>query len=148
MDLEAQSMYYDDQYASVEWDAQTGCVIHTWKKFVTGEPYRKVLHKITELITLRKCPILLADTRQMSALSLADQQWTIVEWAPQMAAAGHRVTALVMPEKAIAQMTLKHMTTVNPDQQAQVDVQMQYFSEIEAAKAWIKQNKTKYIPTK
>ena len=136
--------YYDDQYASVEWDAQTGCVIHTWKKFVSSEAYRKVLHKITELIALRKCPILLADTRQMSALSLADQQWTIMEWAPQMAVAGHRVTALVMPEKTIAQITLKHMTTANPNQQVKVAVEIQYFSEIEAAKAWIKQNKAKY----
>lgn len=144
MNLEAQSIYYDDQYASVEWDAQTGCVIQTWKKFVTGEAYQKVLNKITELVTLRKCPILLADTRQMSALSLADQQWTLVEWAPKMAAAGHRVTAVVMPEKMIAQITLKHMTTVNPDQQAKADVQLQYFSEIEAAKAWISQNKAKY----
>jgi hypothetical protein len=64
-----------------------------------------------------------------------DQEWGLREWVPQAYAAGLRKSAIIAPEKTVAQMSLRHL---QHQTEKTYSIETRYFSDIATAKAWLR----------
>jgi hypothetical protein len=82
-------------------------VHHEFKQFARGDDFRGVLEN--GLLCFRKHGAFkwLSDDRGNSAVTPADADWALNDWAPRVIAAGWKFWAVVMPENVIGQMNMK-----------------------------------------
>jgi hypothetical protein len=138
----SQQVFYDSPFITVSWEPELQYVLVKWKKYAEGEDYQVGLNKVIELFQLRNGSLLLSDSRQQGVVSVADQTWTTQEWRTKVGAAGLRKTAILLPEKAIAQLSLNKMLKASAaitDSTGDITFQSAYFSDIEQAQAWLLQ---------
>jgi hypothetical protein len=126
--------YYDDAFITVSWVMEWQCVVVIWKKFAEGEKYRYCLNKILELFQLKVGMLFLSDSRLQGVISNADQTWTNQEWGPQLAKTGLKKSAVILPDKAVTQMSLNRMVRTRS-----TTFQTAFFSSIEEAITWLLQ---------
>ena len=126
--------YYYDAFTTVSWVVEWQCVVVIWKKFAEGEKYRYCLNKILELFQLKVGMLFLSDSRLQGVISNADQTWTNQEWGPQLAKTGLKKSAVILPEKAVSQMSLNRMVRTRS-----TTFQTAFFSSIEEAITWLLQ---------
>jgi hypothetical protein len=131
----AEELYYDAEDVSVHWDAATGCVIITWKKYSYGDVYRAGSSAGLELLKATQCGRILTDARHRGVTDKADQEWGLQVWVPQAYTAGLRKSAIIIPEKIVAQMSLRHLQRKTEEVYA---IETSYFSDIVTAKAWLR----------
>jgi hypothetical protein len=143
-----EQIFYDDAFITVSWETSLKYTMAKWKKYAEGEEYQAGLNKVVELLRLKAGSLLLLDARQQGVISAADQTWTIAEWNIKVRAAGLRKTAIVLPEKVIAQMSLNKIlkgcaaladNSRNTSSGSGVGIlsQTECFINITQAKAWL-----------
>jgi hypothetical protein len=74
----------------------------------------------------------LLDGRKMRVLKQADQDWITKTWLPLAAAAGLRLTALVMPNSGLAMTNIDDVARVSEN-----GIDVRYFSTVEKAAEWL-----------
>jgi hypothetical protein len=138
----SQQVFYDSPFITVSWETELHYVLVKWKKYAEGEDYRAGLAKVVELFQLRNSTLLLSDSRQQGVVSVADQTWTTQEWRAKVGAAGLRKTAILLPEKAIAQLSLNKMlksSVAITNNTGDIVFQSAYFSDVDKARSWLLQ---------
>jgi hypothetical protein len=126
--------YFETPYVTISWDKSICCVVFTWKKYVDGPEYREAMDAGLQLFQMKKCKLLLTDSRKRGVVTQADQDWTINDWLPRLAAAGIKKTAIVMPEKMTTYLSISRITTKNDPNRLGETL---YFDTIEEARAWL-----------
>jgi hypothetical protein len=76
---------------------------------------------------------LLSDSRQMGAVDKEDQLWSIQDWAPRANAAGIEHIAFVMPEQAVAELSINSVLNQVDD-----DTEREYFDDFDEATEWLR----------
>lgn len=86
------------------------CLIVAWYGFANSEQFRALMDHGLELYQAeagRTQPLgWLADTRCLSAIRAADQQWLEADWNRRAYTAGIRHVSFVVPESVFGQMTV------------------------------------------
>jgi hypothetical protein len=130
------SYYFETPYVTIGWDESICCVVFTWKKYADGPEYREAMDAGLQLLQMKKCKLLLTDSRKRGVVTQADQDWTINDWLPRLAAAGIKKTAIVMPERMTTYLSISRITTKNDPHRLGETI---FFDTIEEAKAWLSQ---------
>lgn len=127
----------DNEYGIVGWDANDRIVSIIWKGYVAGEPYRSIMNQITETLKKQKATKLLADLRKMKAVTQEDQDWVNAVWLPEIKAKGLLHTAMVLPESAIAMLSLNRMMD-RSGVRADLEGDTGHFASMDEAVVWLK----------
>lgn len=130
-------IYVDTAYGIVGWDAENKIIYIIWKGYVAGEPYRHVMNQISITLKKHKATKLLADLRKMKAITQDDQNWVNNLWLPDIKAAGLLHTAMVLPESAIAMLSLNRMMD-RSGSRADLEGDTAHFASMDEAIAWLK----------
>jgi hypothetical protein len=103
----------DNEYVTLLFHPEKKIIHHEFKKFIFGDSFRQVL--LTGLDAMKKngATKWLSDDRANSALPREDGEWALSVWTPQVVAAGWKYWAIVLPEKAIGQMSMKKFMEEN-----------------------------------
>lgn len=128
-------------FAAIHWDGWSETLWMEWKGFACDEPFQTALDRGLSELSARKGRRWLADLRRLGVLSPEDQKWAGEDWYPRAVQAGLRSMAIVMPKRAIAKMAVSGGLRADPLQAffAASPLTVQYFSEIEAARQWLKE---------
>jgi hypothetical protein len=128
------SMHFEFERITVTWDAPSSAAMIVFNGYVEGEVLRAALDKVLEILVVNRSSRLISDTRNMKALTQADQGWIDEDWRPRARAAGLRLNAVLLPASTIAKLSVAAVVRKVPAEATQ----FAYFSEIDQARAWLK----------
>lgn len=123
----------DNEYASLVYHPEKGIVHHTWRKPISGEPFREVLNKGAELFAQNHACKWLSDDRANSALPEEDGTWGMTDWFPRVMKAGWKFWALVVPEDMAGRINMKQFVDSYHDQGLRIMV----FTDPTEAMKWL-----------
>lgn len=87
------------------------CLIVAWYGFANSEEFRSLMDRglaLYEAEAQHNQPLgWLADTRKLSAIRTADQEWLAKSWNPRAYQAGIRHVSFVVPESVVGQITVQ-----------------------------------------
>lgn len=125
--------HYESDFASVEYDRESGAVVGQLREFTEGEPFREYMEAIIEALDTEGSDRVLADTSQFdAALTQDDQVWSVKDWSPRAEEAGLEHMALVMPESVVAEMSVDSIVDMADD-----TINRGLFDDMDEAKAWL-----------
>lgn len=125
--------HYESDFASVEYDRESGAVVGQLREFTEGEPFREYMEAIIEALDTEGSDRVLADTIQFdAALTQDDQVWSVKDWSPRAEEAGLEHMALVMPESVVAEMSVDSIVDMADD-----TINRGLFDDMDEAKAWL-----------
>jgi hypothetical protein len=123
----------DNEYATLWFHPEKKIVHHQFHKFIFGEAFRNVLSTGVEVMKKNGAHKWLSDDRNNSAISQEDREWGDSVWTPQVVAAGWKYWAVVLPEKVVGQMSMKHLI----EDYSNRGVKVQVFSDPAQALKWL-----------
>jgi len=120
-------------FITVWYHSDQKIVHHQIHKYICGSPLREANNVGTELLRQHGACKWLSDDRNAGPLPPEDLQWAHDVFTPSAVKAGWKYWALVLPEKAVAQMNMKRFQA----EFAQAGVTVQTFSDPEAGMTWL-----------
>lgn len=123
----------DNPNISLWFHSDSKIIHHQLHKYTFGEPLRDALVKGAEHMGKNGGCKWLSDDRAGGPLPPEDLEWNKTVWIPQVMKAGWKFWALVLPEKAVAQMNMKRFQA----EFASAGVTVQTFSDPESAMKWL-----------
>jgi hypothetical protein len=123
----------DNEYFSLWYDPDLGAVHHRIKKPLPVEPMKTLLDKGREVLEEKGLRKWLSDDRNNSVVPKEVEEWSETNWLPQMAAAGWKYWAVVMPATAVAKLNIAKFEKPFTD----LGVTVQYFTDLKVAQKWL-----------
>jgi hypothetical protein len=111
----------------------TKIVHHEFRRFTQGENFRSVLEQGLEIFKTHNACKWLSDDRGNTAITPADAEWALTNWAPRVIAAGWKYWAVVLPENTIGQMNMRRWLKTYADRGVTAEV----FSNPRQALLWL-----------
>ena len=124
----------DNDFFTMWYYPEDKIVHHKVHKFIWGQALQDMLSKGAEIFEKNSAKKWLSDDRTNGAISPEDQEWAQKAWFPRVKNAGWKYWALVMPEKVIGQLNMKHFVQTYADQ----GVTVQVFADPDLALKWLK----------
>jgi hypothetical protein len=128
-------IHYDAPHITILWDETSKCVVLEWRGFVHGEMAYDALNRGIDLLKAKGAKRWLGDMRKLKVWGEEETKWINESFFPRVFAAGLRRLAYVIPESALAQLsltrTMRHISGQVFD--------TGYFSEPEEAKRWLRE---------
>ncbi len=126
-------MYFESEYAVVDWDERVKTAVLTWKKFAVGESFREPCLKALALDKEKKAVKWYSDTTNLGVIKDDDTQWFMQTIVAGMLSAGISKQALIVPKSAISQISLKRAA----EEAGKIGLETQYFDSPTAALDWL-----------
>ena len=106
----ADTVLYAQPYGAMLLAPEVPCLIVAWYGFANSEQFRELMNRGLDLYKAEaqrsKSLGWLADTRGLSAIRTADQEWLAADWNLRAYLAGIRHVGFVVPESVIGQITV------------------------------------------
>jgi hypothetical protein len=106
----ADSILIAEPYGAMLLTPEVPCLIVAWYGFANSEEFRSLMNRglaLYEAEAQRRQPLgWLADTRGLSAIRAADQEWLATDWNKRAYQAGIRHIGFVVPESVVGQITV------------------------------------------
>jgi len=112
----------DNEFATLIVYPGKKIVHHRFKKFIFGEAFREVMTKGADVFIQHSCTKWLSDDRENAALRQEDIQWGQKHWEKRILDAGWKHWALIMPKKAVGQITMKEIIVRNKELGVTVEI--------------------------
>ena len=131
----------NDNLVTTQFDPGVPCVHQVWQGFASSEKFREATRNVIKFVQEknRQYPKIqfLVDARKLGALSKEDVEWAAKEADPVLYKAGMRKIAFIMPEKVIAELTLKNYQRIAENTVVN-QMESQLFSDEAVARKWLK----------
>ena len=118
--------------ALVTWNPDLKAVCLEAQGWADSSEAQAVLDSVIRALRAHHGSRWLLDGRKMKVIKQADQDWITQTWLPRAAAAGLRLTALVMPNSGLAMTNIDDMERVSDN-----GIDFRYFSTVERAAEWL-----------
>lgn len=106
----ADTVLYAQPYGAMLLAPEVPCLIVAWYGFANSEQFRALMDRGLELYKAeaqRTQPLgWLADTRGLSAIRTADQEWLATDWNQRAFTTGIQHVGFVVPESVVGQITV------------------------------------------
>jgi hypothetical protein len=112
-----------------------GLVHHQMHRNCHGEPFRQALTAGTQALRQHGATAWLSDDRLNGPLPDVDETWATGTWFPQTRAAGWKLWAIVVPERAVGKLNMKRFVEMYRKR----GIEAQMFTELAPAFAWLRQ---------
>jgi hypothetical protein len=129
-----------ETFVTATFDPRISAVHQVWHGFARSEQFRDATERVIAFVVKSRGSHarinFLVDARALGVLSSEDMTWAATNANPRLFAAGMRKIAFLVPEKAIARMTLqnyeKSARTVVVDQ-----IESRQFPDLAGAERWL-----------
>ncbi len=125
---------YEDDVLRLFWDTRTGYHIAEWHGFAKAERLRNAAHACVYAARERRSSRWLADIADFSVVGPDDQEWIVSDFYPRLAESGLRFMGVVMPVRAVAQLSARR---VNSAYCASGSIVFEYHGTRAAAAHWL-----------
>ena len=125
---------FEALFLRIEWDEETRCVEMHWRHSVRVEDFRKGMDEGLGVLEWIQGGRLLADLRDVEAITTAALGWFARDWLPRALVAGLRDVAFIPPHKAIPRRAVDHALWHVQDR----ELRLESFDTPEQARAWLK----------
>ena len=126
-------MILDNKNATMKYYPESKILHHEMHQFFFGQEFRDVMNKGVEVFKQYGANKWLSDDRKVSAWSQEDLEWGDKDWFPRVQMSGWKYWAIIMPEQAIGQITMKKMV----ERYTTRGVQTRIFASPEEGKKWL-----------
>jgi hypothetical protein len=109
-------------------------VRHEIRKFIMGDAFKQLLTAGAEIFEKQHADSWLSDDRLSPVLRPEDVAWSHEHWFPRVATAGWKRWAIVQPEKAVAQVSMRELSA----KYAKAAVTSKWFTDPVEAFDWLK----------
>jgi hypothetical protein len=123
----------DNDVVSVWYYPEQNIIHHKVKKFVYGEKFKNFLMTGADHCEKEGCFKWLSDDRNNSAIRTEDREWGINNWKPRMVKAGWKYWAIMMPDRLVGKMSMKHLIS----EYSEVGVTVEIFDDVDLALKWL-----------
>ena len=123
----------DNAHISLWYHPDSKVVHHQIHQYTAGTLLREANEKGIQLLQEHGACKWLSDDRNNGPLPPEDLEWAQTNWTPRAIKAGWKYWALVIPEKAVAQMNMKRFQA----EFAQAGVTVRTFTDPESAMKWL-----------
>ena len=123
----------DNEFASSWCYPEEGIIHHQFHKFTFAEEFRNVMTKDAEAFEKYGCDKWLSDDRNIGVLHPDDKAWGDENWLPRVMKAGWKYWALLLPEKAIGQLSLNQLV----EEFSELGIIVKIFSDPDEALEWL-----------
>lgn len=128
-------MFFESEYASVEWNEDVQVAVLTWKKFAFGDAFRAPCRKALELAVSKGAKKWYSDTTLLGVLRQEDTEWFMGEIVTGMLDHGIEKQALIVPVSVIAKMSLSKAGGKADD----MGLETKFFDNTADALTWLKE---------
>jgi hypothetical protein len=108
-------------------------VHHQFKKYIFGNAFREVMTKGVDVFIKYECTKWLSDDRENAALKQEDIQWSQIRWEKRILDKGWKSWAVILPKKAVGQITMKGII----DRNKELGVSVEIFTNPTQAMEWL-----------
>ena len=130
-----------ESYGAMLLAPEVPCLIVQWHGFANSQQFRSLMDRGLALYaeeSRRTRPLgWLADTRRLSAITSADQQWLSADWNPRAHAAGIRHVSFVSPESVFGQISVQSYTA-NTEAASGYAIEPAHHRSMPEAKRWLR----------
>ncbi|MFH1195847.1 MAG: hypothetical protein V1720_09030 [bacterium] len=123
----------DNEFATVIVHPEKKIVQHKFHKFIHGDVFRTTLMAGRDAFIKNRCTKWLSDDRNNTVLKQEDLEWGQKNWEAALFKAGWKHWALVLPEKAIGQLSMKKLV----EHYTSLGLKVETFSDPDAAMKWL-----------
>ena len=127
-------MYFESEFASVEWNEAAQVAVMTWKKFVQGDAFKNPCRKALELALSKKTKKWYSDTTNAGVFIKEDRDWFNKEIVVKILQNGINKSALIVPKSTLSLVSLKAAA----EDAQKIGLEIKYFSETTDAIEWLK----------
>lgn len=127
-------MYYESDFATVEWNDDVKVAVLTWKKFASNDNFKTPCEKALELATSKKATKWYSDTTDLGVLKEEDTAWFMETIVGGMLKSGINKQALIVPKSVISKMGLQDAGKQAED----IGLETKFFSSPDEALQWLK----------
>jgi hypothetical protein len=125
---------YEDDVLQLFWDTKAGYHIAEWHGFAKAERLRNAAHACVYAARERASSRWLADMADFSVVGQEDQAWIVSDFYPRLAESGLRYMGVVLPVKAVAQLSARRVNTAYG---ARGSIVFEYHGTRAAAARWL-----------
>jgi hypothetical protein len=128
-----ESVILDNEVATLWYCEEHKMIHHLFKKYIRGELFHLLLETGYDELVKNKAIRWLSDDRLNPVLHPEDQKWATEIWFPKTIQAGWKFWAIVMPEKVVAQVSMKSLAK----EHAEHGLTTMMFSDLDKASDWL-----------
>ena len=127
-------MIVDSQaHCVIEYSPELQCIIQTWKGFAGSKNFRASIEKTIEFARANPVRSVISDTREQNLVGMEDIKWLTEVGNPQLIEVGIQKLAFISPKDQLTRLGESDYAFRSKQQFI-----IQWFSDPEQAKAWIK----------
>jgi hypothetical protein len=126
-------MHYESEFATVRYDDESDVVVARMDEFAEGEAFREYMNAIVDAAEANGTSRVLSDTTDQPTLNEDDKVWAATEWSSEAERRGVEHVGMVVPESALAQMSVESILEQTPDDGIDRDV----FDSVDEAREWL-----------
>ncbi|MCU0354343.1 MAG: hypothetical protein MUD08_11500 [Cytophagales bacterium] len=119
-------------YIQIEYLADANAVFSNWLTSPSSQEFREGMLGIIEAMRQHKTGKIVSDTRNIGAIDLADQEWSLTDWTVKALEAGYKGIAIVISSDIFAQMSVTDIMD-----KADGGLFYKYFDSVEEARQWV-----------
>jgi hypothetical protein len=97
---------FESKAIHISYNKQKNFIHVEWKGFASNSEYLEILTKQLQLTIQKQADKILYDLRKMAVVSTENQKYTNEVYFPQMAQAGSKYAAIVIPENIFGQASV------------------------------------------
>jgi hypothetical protein len=123
----------ENKFVTMWFHEETKIVHHKFHRPIGGKQFQDALLKGVEIFKVHGAKKWLSDDRENSALGTEDRDWAINVWFPQVAAAGWKYWAIILPKQLIGQINMQRFI----DEYSTKGITTRVFSDADEARKWL-----------
>ncbi len=130
-------MQIDDKpHCTIDYDSNLKCVIQTWRGFAGSQNFRTSILKTIDVFAQHDAETIISNTQEAEAVKQNDADWVTTYANPILIQHGLCRIAFIIPKSVLGKWSVSHFIQESTEQQ----LKMQYFDDLDKAKAWIIQS--------
>ena len=99
---------FNNHTCKIYYDYELHVIQTQWRNVpLDSKTYRTVQNWLITGMEVYKCPIIIADVRQMNMIWKEDRKWTIENWYPRAVKAGFRKRAFIVSDDSYCYLAIK-----------------------------------------
>jgi len=104
-------LIYQSEECDIFYNKDLHIVQTFWKGvYFTDERFRIILDEIINAVDAKQASIIIADARDMFAISQPNQEWILKSWYPRAVKAGFRYQGLILNKDTFSELTVKQIS--------------------------------------
>lgn len=134
-------LHYNTKWCKIYYYEDIPCIHLDWFGFAKPDEFKEACDFSLNLLKEKKVSKMIADNSKAKIVSIENQKWLTEDWFARAYDEGYRTSAVVVSTNIFNEVAIKNIVNQIDDGKFTV----QYFDDLEKAKAWLKEFKDEVV---